>query len=151
MSISPRILKASALLISGAALGGAGGYAASASGASPVSAEASAGKHAKAVSRDARLRRAVSITAVVPDGHGSFATLSIERGTLVSDSSGELTLEEGTRQATYKSVTVALPSTAVVRLSRKPSSLAALSAGDRIEVLQSPRRTTVIARTPKRR
>lgn len=140
--------KTAALLLGGVALGGAGGYAASASGSGSAStpAHTHTSKAAGTRSRKGQLRRAVSITAVVPDGHGSFATVSIDRGILVSVSGSSLTLREGTRKASYKTVTLSLPGDAVVRLSRKPSSLSALTAGDRVAVLKGPHRTAVIAR-----
>lgn len=154
MNLSPRILKTSAVLLSGASIGGAVGYAASASGASTshgAKTNHSASAHsAKAARRQAgRLSRAVSLTAVVPSGHGHFATLSIERGTLTSVSGQTLTLREGTVRADYKTVTVTLPSTAVVRLSGAPSSLTALSPGERVAIVQGPRKTTVVARPPR--
>jgi hypothetical protein len=149
MAFSPRLTKAAALVLSGAALGGAGGYAASASGASTSPTKTSATKHAGALARQARLRHAVSITAVVPDGRGHFSTLSIERGTLVSVSGQSLTLNEGSRRYTYKSATLSLPSDVKVRLSHQISSLSALAAGDLVEVVQGPKRTAVIARPPK--
>jgi hypothetical protein len=149
MSIPQRILRPTALLLSGAAIGGAGGYAASASGASSASAKTTKAHTIKSASRragEARLRRAVSITAVVPHGHGSFVTVSLERGTLTSISASTLTLSEGTKRATYKTVTISLPSDAVVRLSHERSSLSQLQAGDRVQVTQGPKRTLVSAR-----
>jgi hypothetical protein len=149
MPISPRIMKASALLLSGAALGGAGGYAASASGASASHSATHTKKAAHAAALEKRLRRAVSISAVVPAGNGSFATVTIERGSLLSSSGGSITLQEGTARSNYKTVTLSLPGDTVVRLSRQPSSLSALAAGDRVTVIAGPHRTAVLAH-PKR-
>jgi hypothetical protein len=154
MSNSSRSLKAAALLLSGAAIGAGGGYAVDASGAgtTATASQAAGGAAVQGAKRAhgragglARLRRAVSITAVVPDGKGKFATLSITRGVLVSASANALTLREGTRRATYKTVTLTLPASTTVRLSRSPSSLAALSAGERVLVVQGPHRTLVSA------
>lgn len=158
MSNSSRSLKAVALLLSGAAIGVGGGYAVDASGAGTTAtgsrgasgARAQRTKHAHGNAGGlARLRRAVSVTAVVPDGKGQFATLSIARGVLLSASTDALTLREGTRRATYKAVTLTLPANTTVRLSRSPSSLAALSAGERVLVIQGPRRTLVSAHPAK--
>lgn len=149
MSMSPRIVKASALVLSGAALGGAGGYAASASGASTGQGTGAKQAGNRAHGRGARLRRAVSITAVVPAGEGKFATVTVQRGVLTSMSGSTVTLREGTRKATYKTVTLTLPADTKVRLARKPSSLSALSAGDRIAVVQGPHRSVVAARPQK--
>lgn len=146
---SPKTLKAGALLLSGAALGGAGGYAASASGASTAHTATPKARHARVQGEQARLRRAVSITAVVPAGNGKFATISVERGTLEAVSGSTITLGEGTPRAAYKTVTVTLPANAVVRLSRQASSLSALSAGDHLTVVQGPHRTLVSARPPR--
>lgn len=134
--------------MSGAALGAGIGYASSASGASstPLSTHKTGG--ARALRQAARLRRAVSITAVVPDGNGKFATISVERGTLLSSSGSMLSIREGTPRVSYKTVTLTLPSDTAVRLARQPSSLAALRAGDRIVVVQGPRRTVLSARPP---
>ncbi len=134
--------------MSGAALGAAGGYATSASGAGTAPPPGAKARSARVAGEQARLRRAVSVTAVVPDGHGKFATVSIERGTFVSALGSTVVLREGTQRATYKTATLSLPSSTVVRLSRQPSTLSALSAGDRIVVVQGPRRTLVSARPP---
>jgi hypothetical protein len=145
MSLSSPITRGSAILLCGAALGGAGGYAASASGAS-ASSSTHAASARKTRGAQARLRRAVSLTAVIPTGGGHFATVTEERGTFVSSSGTSLTLQEGTVKAPYKTVTVPLGSDPVVRLARQPSSLSSLTAGERLVIVQGPRRTTVIAR-----
>ena len=153
--------KAAALLLSGVAIGAGGGYAVTASGASfpgaqPEAAHAHdrqaarrggrAGQRARSGGGSlARLKRAVSITAVVPTRHG-FATLSIQRGVLLSRAGAKLTLREGTRTSAYKTVNVTLPATARVRLARRLSSLDALDAGAHIAVIKTARRTVVIAR-----
>lgn len=153
MNIHPRIVKTGAILLSGAAIGGTVGYAASASGASTShtrGAHAAKAAHAGGGGATAkRLRRAVSITAVVPAAHGSFTTVSVERGTLASVSGQTLSLREGTRRSTYKTVAVTLSAKTVVRLAGKPSSLSALTAGDRLTVVQGPRRSTVLAHPPR--
>ncbi len=146
MSMGPRMTKAGALLLCGGALGGAGGYAASAAGANAKHTSVSSATGKRPRGELARLRRAVSITAVVPDGKGTFAPLSIERGTLVAVTGNSISLREGNARASYKTVSISLPSDTVVRLARKPASLSALSAGERIVVVQGPTRTTVAAR-----
>jgi hypothetical protein len=149
MSLSSPITKGSAMLLCGAALGGAGGYAASASGASASSNPHAAARTRKAQGAQARLRRAVSLTAIIPTGGGHFAVLTEERGTFVSTSGTSLTLQEGTTKAQYKTVTIPLGGDPVVRLARRTSSLSSLTAGDRLLIVQGPRRTTVIARAPR--
>jgi hypothetical protein len=154
MSISSRVRNASALLLGGAAIGGTLGYAVGASGAgaehtSSAGAQQRGDRASRAGGKRSRLRHAVSITAVVPSGDGKFATVSIARGVLVGTSSDSLTLREGTRKATYKTVTLPLSADARVRLSKQASSLGALSAGDLVAVVTGPRRTTIAARPPR--
>jgi hypothetical protein len=152
MSLFSRTGKAAALLLSGAAVGAAGGLAVSASGAGQKPAtktleQAATGKgKARGKSRLARLERAVSLTAVVPARGGRFTSVSIERGTLVRVTTQQLTLREGTRRASYETVTLAVGPNATVRLSRRPSTLGALSPGDRVAVVQGPRKTLIAAR-----
>jgi hypothetical protein len=158
MSISSTTRRASALILSAVAIGAAMGYAVSAFGDSPratadhptASEPAQRATRAPATGdRRSRLRRAVSISAVVPAGGGRFATLSIARGVLVDTSGDSLTLREGTRKVAYKTVTLPVSADARVRLSKQPSSLGALSAGDHVVVITGPHRTTVVARPAK--
>ncbi len=94
------------------------------------------------------LRRAVHGDFVVRTKSG-FATVTIDRGTVVSVSGQALTLREGTTKATYKTVTLTIPANARVRADRAPASLSALRAGQRAMVITLPKRTVVIARTAK--
>ena len=95
-----------------------------------------------------RLARAVQGTAVVRTASG-FANLTFARGKVDSVNGRQLTIAEGTRRATYKTVTVTVPSGAVVRDNRQLATLSAVKAGQRVLVLTAPKRTYVIARTPK--
>ena len=95
-----------------------------------------------------RLLRAVQGSAIVRTADG-FANVSFERGKVVSVSGRQLTLTEGTPKATYKTVTVTVPANAVVRDNRQTASLSEVKAGQRVLVLTAPRRTYVIAHTPK--
>lgn len=150
MSRSFGARRALALLASGAAIGAAGGYAVSASGASPSTHEPphATAKKASTARRLGRLRRAVSLTAVLPTRGGTFATFTIERGELTGVAGDQLTLREGTRRATFRTVTTTVDAQALVRLSGKPSSLSALAPGERVRIVQGPRRTVVLARAP---
>ena len=56
-----------------------------------------------------------------------FGTVSFQRGTVTSVSGAQLTLTEGTRRASYRSVTVTIPADAVIRDNRQR---AALSVGE---------------------
>ena len=125
----------SAIASAGAATGSSSSHAASA--------------HAKAGRGGLRrLLHAVQGSAVVRTA-GGFANVSFERGKVVSVSGRQLTLTEGTPKATYKTVTVTVPANAVVRDNRQTASLSDVKAGQRALVLTAPKRTYVIARTPK--
>jgi hypothetical protein len=93
-------------------------------------------------------RRAVSGDLVVPTKTG-FAHVTFERGIVKSVSGQQLTIAEGTRAKTYKTVTVTIPSNAKVRDNGKPATLAGVAVGQRALVVQAPKRTFVIARTPR--
>jgi hypothetical protein len=93
-------------------------------------------------------RRTVHASAVVATKSG-FATVTVDRGFVQSVNGRQLTIREGTKTATYKTVTLTIPSNAVVRDDRRASALSALTAGQRVGVVQAPRRTWVIARTPR--
>jgi hypothetical protein len=95
-----------------------------------------------------RLAHAVQGSAVVRTADG-FATVTFQRGKVAAVSGRQLTITEGTRKATYKTVTVTVPADAVVRDNRAKSSLSDVKAGQRVLVLTAPKRTYVIARTPK--
>lgn len=95
-----------------------------------------------------RLMRAVQGTAVVRTADG-FASVSFERGKVDSVNGQQLTIAEGTRSATYKTVTVTVPANAVIRDNRQKATLSDVTAGQRVLVVTAPRHTYVIARTPK--
>jgi hypothetical protein len=95
--------------------------------------------------RRALERRAVQGDLVVATKSG-FMTVTFNRGFVQSVSGRKLTIREGTKKATYKTVTLTIPSGARVRDNGKPASLSELSAGQRVGVLQAPNRTLVIAR-----
>jgi hypothetical protein len=131
---------------------GAGVSAIASAGATTSSASSpSAAKHAKAGRGGLRrLARAVQGSAVVRTKDG-FSTVTFERGKVGSVSGNRLTIIEGTPKATYKTVTVTVPAGAVVRDDRQKASLSEVKAGQRVLVVTAPKRTFVIARTPKAR
>ncbi len=91
---------------------------------------------------------AVHSVSVVPDKAGtSFITLTSDRGTVKSvDSAGAaLTIEEGTKSATYKTLTLSVPSGAKVMRDGKSASLAEIKAEDHVSVSSSSEGTTVFA------
>ncbi|HUJ34585.1 MAG TPA: hypothetical protein VLW51_05205 [Solirubrobacteraceae bacterium] len=91
-------------------------------------------------------RRAVQAKVVVATKSG-FASATVERGFVQSVSGQQLTIREGTKKATYKTVRLTIPSNATVRDNRQASTLSALTAGQRVAVVQAPQRTWVVART----
>jgi hypothetical protein len=92
------------------------------------------------------LRRTVQGDVVVATRTG-FATVTFERGFVQSVSGQQLTLTEATKKATYKTVTLTIPTDAVVRDNRAKATLASIQSGQRVLVVQAPKRTYVIART----
>ena len=143
-------LKLVTVAVACVAIGAAGSAIASAGATSSgtTSTTASAAKAARARGAGARAleRRAVHATVVVATKSG-FATVTIDRGLVESVSGQQLTIREGTKKATYKTVTLAIPSSAKVRDNRQVSKLSALTAGQRVAVVQAPQRTWVTART----
>jgi hypothetical protein len=137
----------STLLATGVACALAGAGAGAIINASATTAPAKTAKTAKAGKQaGGPLRRAVHAEIVIAGRDGSFPTVTIDRGTLRSVTGDALTLTEGTKRATYKTVTVSVGGQAVVKLDRKASSLGALKPGDKVAIVQGPKRTVVRAR-----
>ena len=93
-------------------------------------------------------RRAVHGSVVVRTKSG-FGTVTFDRGTVKSVSGDQLTLTEGTAKQTYKTVTLTIPSAAKVHDDGHLTSLSSVKAGQRATVLALPKRTVVVAHTPK--
>jgi hypothetical protein len=83
--------------------------------------------------------------AVVPNEKGGFDTVTMDRGMFSSLSGDQLTITEGTKSATYKTVTLTIPSDATVRRNEEKAQLSDLKAGDEVFVVQSPSGTFVVA------
>jgi hypothetical protein len=96
-----------------------------------------------------RLRAAVHGSLVVPY-RGGFATVTFDRGSVKSLSGQELTITEGTRRATYATLTLAIPTGAIVRDNGRRASLGSLQPGERVVVVRGPAATRVIAHTDRR-
>jgi hypothetical protein len=83
---------------------------------------------------------------VVPTKSGnSFETITQDSGKLQSVSGSQLTITEGTEQATYKTVTLDVPGDAKVIRNGKPADLSDLQQGDQVHVSQSPENSFVFA------
>ena len=129
---------------------GAGASAIAGAGASTPSTQSPA-PAAKAAARKGwprELRRAVHGEFVIHTKKG-FETVTLDRGVVESVSGDVLTLREGTKAATYKTVTLTIAANARVRNNRQRSTLATLKAGERAQVIQGPARTLVVGRAAK--
>jgi hypothetical protein len=83
---------------------------------------------------------------VVPTKSGEdFETITQDSGTVQSVSGDQLTITEGTKQATYKTVTLDIPSDATVIRKGEKAELGDLQQGDQVHVSQSPQNTFVYA------
>lgn len=119
-----------------------------------ATAGAATGSSTPKASRAARLgplrrfaARAVHGVVVVRTKTG-FANVTFDRGKVDSVSGRQLTITEGTAKTAYKTVTVTVPVNGRVRDDRQKSTLSAVKPGQRVLVLQAPKQTFVIARTP---
>jgi hypothetical protein len=92
--------------------------------------------------------RAVHGDVVIATKQG-FVTVTFDRGKIHSVAGQQLTITEGTKRASYKTVTLTIPTNAQVRDNRHKASMSELTDGQRVIVIQAPKRTFVIARTPK--
>ena len=130
---------------------GAGASVIASAGASTTSSSTAATPAAKTAALTARglrgeIRRAVQGQFVIHTKTG-FETVSFERGFVQSVSGDSLTLREGTRNASYRTVTVTIPSGARVRNNGQTAALSSLTAGEHVGVLQGLAHTWVVART----
>lgn len=83
---------------------------------------------------------------VVPNKAGDdFITITQDSGKVDSVSGDQLTITEGTKDATYKTVTIDVPSDAKVLRNGKQAELGDLQAGDQAHVSQSPDGSFVFA------
>ena len=132
------------------------GAAVAGNAASAPSSSAAAAKHAKAAGKRRHgplrvLRRAVHADAVVPTKGGQFVTVTIDLGIVKSVYCDQLTLKEGTKKATYKTVSLTIPANAVVRVNKQAAKLSDVKSGQRAAVVRGPKRTLVVARDAKRK
>ena len=82
---------------------------------------------------------------VVPTRGGDFKTVTVDRGLVEGVDNGSLTLKEGTRTATYKTITLSIPSDAKIRRNRDAAQLSDLQNGDYATVVQAGGKTFVKA------
>ena len=148
-----KIARVAGVVASCAALGAVGAYVGDAASSPATSSAAAkpkqAGPNGKRGGPFRGLRRAVHADLVVPTKDGKFANLTVDRGIVEKVEGNSLTLREGTKTATYKTITIDLPSNAVVRIKRKPGKLSDVKAGQHAMVVKGPQRTAVIVRDAK--
>jgi hypothetical protein len=83
---------------------------------------------------------------VVPNSAGNgFDTVTMDTGAFKSLSGDQLTITEGTKTATYKVVTLTIPSNATVYRNDAKAQLSDLKDGDTVHVKQGAGGTTVFA------
>jgi hypothetical protein len=80
---------------------------------------------------------------VVPNEKGGFDTVTMDRGRFSSLSGEQLTIAEGTKTATYKTVTLTIPSGAKVYRNGETAQLSDIKSGDTVTVVHSPKGTVV--------
>ena len=134
------------LVAASCAILGAGASAIASAGAA-TGASSATPKHAARVAGPGRwAARAVHGELVLATKTG-FATATFDRGAVQSVNGQVLTITEGTKAKTYKTVSLTIPGGAKVRDDGKPGTLGQLKPGQRVLVLQGPKQTRVIART----
>lgn len=124
----------------GASMIGSAGAATTSSGAAKAHAHPGLRQRARRL-----LGRTVHGDFVVGTKHG-FVTVTVDRGRVQSVNGQQLTLTEGTKTQTYKTVTLTIPTNAKVRDDKRLVSLGAVKPGQRAMVVQAPQHTWVIAR-----
>jgi len=84
--------------------------------------------------------------AVVPNAAGTgFDTVTTDAGVLQSVDGSKLTIKEGTAKATYKTVTLDIPSNATIVRNHAKAKLSDLKADDEVRVVTGPQGTFVMA------
>jgi hypothetical protein len=88
-----------------------------------------------------------SVDVVLNKAKTAYITQTTDEGAVesVDSAGGTITLLEGTKALTYKTVTVTVPSGATIALDGKSSTLGALVAGDHVSVSSSSDGTDVMA------
>jgi hypothetical protein len=89
--------------------------------------------------------RVVHGDAVVPTKDGQFVNVTLDRGIVQSVNGNSLTLKEGTKTATYKTVTLTIPGDAKISDNRHPAQLSDIKPGQQAAVLMGPGHDRVMA------
>lgn len=94
----------------------------------------------------ARRTVAGSFVLATPSG---FVTVQLARGLVQAVNGQTVTLVEGTRTKTYRTVNLTLPAAVRVRDNRRASTLAHVTPGQRATVIMGPNRALLLAHTPR--
>jgi len=129
---------------------GAGVSAIASAGAATTTSTATTAPAARAGLRRALLRRTVHGNVLVATKSG-FKTVTFDRGVVQSVAGRQLTLTEGTKRTTTRTVTLTIRANATVRDNGRAAGLSDVTAGQRALVVQAPNHAWVIARTPRKR
>jgi hypothetical protein len=86
---------------------------------------------------------------VLPDRKGGFKEVTLDRGLVESVAGDKLTIKEGTKTATYKTVELTIPADAKIRRGHEAAKLTDLKPGDRVSVLTTGDQTFVKAKPAK--
>jgi hypothetical protein len=88
-----------------------------------------------------------SVSVVLNKAKTAYIEQTSDRGTIesVDTSASTITVVEGTKSLTYKTVTLSIPSVAKITLDGKTSALSDLAAGDHVSVSSSSDGTVVMA------
>lgn len=140
----PYVLAAVLCLAVGAMAGISSGFAASHK-AHSSSTEAGSAKQAGPPPGGPMGPPAIHSVSVVPNKEGSgFDTVTMDSGTVQSVSGQELTITEGTKSVTYKTVTLTIPANATIQLDGKSAQLSELKSGDHITVCENSDGTSMV-------
>jgi hypothetical protein len=144
-----RYWKLGALALSCVAIGAGASLIANA-GAATSAGAVPAGHHAgRGLGVRALARRAVEGSVVLATKGGTFVNVTFARGLVGAVTGQQLTIAEGTKKATYRTVTLTIPTTARVREDRRVAALSDVKVGQRVMVIQAPQHTWVIARAAR--
>ena len=150
MRLLKRHYKLVALAAASVALGAAVSAIASAGAAIPASGTtstaSSAAVHHHRVGAGRRLLAGSVHGSLVVHGRSGWVTVTFDRGVVGSVSGNQLTITERTKKAVYKTVTLTIPSNAIVRDNKQKATLGQLKSGQRVLVVSGLNRTRVVAR-----
>jgi hypothetical protein len=121
-----------------------------------ISASSAASSHAKAKKADSGTSPSQappggrggpqihSVSVVVNKAGTGFDTVTEDSGTVQSVSGQSLTIVEGSKTLTYKTVTLTIPSAASIQRDGKSAELSELQAGDRVNVSEDSEGSDVV-------